>query len=89
MSHLHSDIETQKSKNMENEMLEQWLRILPNLYFHSTEETKLLLLNGQTDITGAEHLKCILSFDIKELEEIYSSKISSLTMLKKLGIVTE
>lgn len=73
----------------ENTELELWLRTLPGLYFHSTEETKAALLNGETDVDGAEHLKTMLSLDEKDIKNIYESDIKSLTMLKKLGIVPE
>lgn len=71
----------------ENIFLERWLRILPGLYFHSTDEAKYKLMNERNGITGEEYLKDIFNLNIEDLEEIYSSDISELTMLKKLGIL--
>lgn len=72
-----------------NADLELWLRMLPSLYFHSTDETKKALLSGESGVEGAEHLEAMLSLDIADIKAIYDSDVESLSMLRKLGIVPE
>lgn len=74
---------------MEGKQLEIWMRILPNLFFHSTPECQEKLLSGKTEIEGTEYLQKIFDMDTDKLRDIYSQKPDELSMLKALGIVEE
>lgn len=67
---------------------ERWLRTLPNLYFHSTPETKEILLKGSSKVMGSEYLKILFDKNPskEELDNIYKSNLETLSFMKFLDV---
>ena len=71
---------------MKGEVLEGWMRMLPGIYHHSTEETKKQLLKAEPIVIGSEYMNQLLSIPEDRFQEICATPKKDLTLLKELNI---